>query len=287
MKLVLLALVMGLTACQTFQKPGTPDMPTNSEVPTQESGGTPAVTSPVGTSTQLRLGIILGPGGGRTLAHVGVLKQLHEKKIPVRAVVGLEWGAVIGSIYGQKASHNEAEWQLSKIRDEKFRDQTDIREALKPLSAYLQGARAETSKLPFACPSLNLKKSQVFMLARGRLDQLLPYCASYPPVTSPYDSSISANRDITGAAEYLRSKGVNYILFVNVLSGVPAQDSVPWLELAYDLRKKWVGVDERLDIVIDQKSVRDYKLQTELIQLGFDQSATVVERLAQKSRETP
>jgi hypothetical protein len=67
-----------------------------------------------------------------------------------------------------------------------------------------------------------------------------------------------------------------------VLPGLSIKEPTPWLELAYDLKKKWPGIDERLDIMIDQKSIRDFKLQTDLIQLGFEQSSKAAEKLLQK-----
>lgn len=120
------------------------------------------------------------------------------------------------------------------------------------------------------------------MMARGRLDQLLPFCMAYPPMTESHDLSLAAARELSLAADYLRSRGANYVLFVNVLSGLSIKEPTPWLELAYDLKKKWPGIDERLDIVIDQKSIRDFKLQTDLIQLGFEQSSKAAEKLLQK-----
>src|SRR3989339_124484 len=41
--------------------------------------------------------LVLGGGGARGLAHVGVLKVLKEEGIPVDAVVGASVGALIGA----------------------------------------------------------------------------------------------------------------------------------------------------------------------------------------------
>ncbi|MFN9067033.1 MAG: hypothetical protein ACK5V3_07385 [Bdellovibrionales bacterium] len=145
----------------------------------------------------------------------------------------------------------------------------------------------ESGRLLFYCHSINIKKSQVFFLARGRLDQLLPYCLAYPPVTKVYDWSLAGVREIQRAADFLRSRGANRVILVNVLNGLPLQDPVNWHELAFDMKKKWVGVDHRLDIVIEQKSIRDYKRQTELVQLGYEQSSEMVEMLDKLKQESP
>ncbi len=46
-----------------------------------------------------RIGLALGGGSARGLAHVGVLEWLHEHRIPIDAVAGTSMGAIIGGVY--------------------------------------------------------------------------------------------------------------------------------------------------------------------------------------------
>lgn len=46
-----------------------------------------------------RLGLALGGGGARGLAHIGVLKVFEEHHIPVDMVAGTSIGAVVGATY--------------------------------------------------------------------------------------------------------------------------------------------------------------------------------------------
>jgi len=46
-----------------------------------------------------RLGLALGSGGARGLAHAGVLQALHEAGIPVGMVAGTSMGALVGALY--------------------------------------------------------------------------------------------------------------------------------------------------------------------------------------------
>jgi NTE family protein len=48
-----------------------------------------------------KIGLALGGGGARGLAHVGVLKVLEEERIPVDLIVGTSMGAIIGAMYAQ------------------------------------------------------------------------------------------------------------------------------------------------------------------------------------------
>jgi NTE family protein len=46
-----------------------------------------------------RIGLVLGGGGARGAAHIGVLKALEELRIPIDAVAGTSVGAIIGGMY--------------------------------------------------------------------------------------------------------------------------------------------------------------------------------------------
>ncbi len=46
-----------------------------------------------------KLGIALGGGGARGLAHIGVLKKLEKEKIEISAITGCSMGAVVGTLY--------------------------------------------------------------------------------------------------------------------------------------------------------------------------------------------
>ncbi len=50
---------------------------------------------------QVKIGLALGGGGARGLAHVGVLKALEEEGIPVHAIAGTSMGAIVGGAYAQ------------------------------------------------------------------------------------------------------------------------------------------------------------------------------------------
>ncbi|HLP16385.1 MAG TPA: patatin-like phospholipase family protein [Bacteroidota bacterium] len=53
--------------------------------------------------------LVLGSGGARGLAHIGVIKYLEEKRVPIHAVVGSSIGAIIGGAYasGMRAAEME------------------------------------------------------------------------------------------------------------------------------------------------------------------------------------
>ncbi|MBL3615677.1 patatin-like phospholipase family protein, partial [Bacillus sp. RHFS18] len=52
------------------------------------------------------IGLALGSGGARGIAHLGVLSSLQKHQIPKDMIAGSSMGALVGSFYA--AGHDEA-----------------------------------------------------------------------------------------------------------------------------------------------------------------------------------
>ncbi|HBU69524.1 MAG TPA: esterase [Elusimicrobia bacterium] len=50
-------------------------------------------------SKRPKIALVLGGGGARGLAHIGVLKVLKENNVPIDIIVGTSVGAIVGSLY--------------------------------------------------------------------------------------------------------------------------------------------------------------------------------------------
>ena len=46
-----------------------------------------------------RIGLVLGGGGARGAAHIGVLRELERMRVPIDAIAGTSMGAIIGGLY--------------------------------------------------------------------------------------------------------------------------------------------------------------------------------------------
>ncbi len=62
-----------------------------------------------------RIGLVLGGGGARGLAHIGVLRLLEELRIPVDCVAGTSMGSIIGGLYAAGMNPTEMETALNRI----------------------------------------------------------------------------------------------------------------------------------------------------------------------------
>src|ERR1700748_2510110 len=59
--------------------------------------------------------VVLGGGGARGAAHIGVLKVIEQQHIPVDCVVGTSMGAIVGGMYAAGYSAGEIEGILRSI----------------------------------------------------------------------------------------------------------------------------------------------------------------------------
>ena len=56
-----------------------------------------------------RIGLVLGGGGARGAAHIGVLKELERMQIPIDVIAGTSMGAVVGGLYSTGVTAEELE----------------------------------------------------------------------------------------------------------------------------------------------------------------------------------
>ncbi len=104
-----------------------------------------------------RIGLVLGGGGARGAAHVGVLKVLEELRIPISAIAGTSMGALVGGTYASGVSPQEMERRLTAIDWDKLfvddppRQDWPIRrkeQSLFPTFDFTLGVRAGSLRLP-------------------------------------------------------------------------------------------------------------------------------------------
>src|SRR5512140_1274151 len=62
-----------------------------------------------------KLGVVLGGGGARGLAHIGFLKVLDAEEIPVSFITGSSMGAIIAAAYAAGMSAAAMEDEANKI----------------------------------------------------------------------------------------------------------------------------------------------------------------------------
>jgi len=72
-----------------------------------------------------RVGLALGGGGARGLAHIGVLRVLEKEEIPIDLIAGTSIGALVGGAYASGSSSDELQKKAEEyLNSDEFRSST-------------------------------------------------------------------------------------------------------------------------------------------------------------------
>ena len=66
-------------------------------------------------SDRPRVGLVLGGGGARGAAHIGVLRELERMRIPIDAIAGTSMGAIVGGLYASGMSVDALEMLVAEM----------------------------------------------------------------------------------------------------------------------------------------------------------------------------
>ena len=62
-----------------------------------------------------RIGLVLGGGGARGAAHIGVLRELENLRVPIHAIAGTSMGAIVGGLYASGVTPAELEELIASV----------------------------------------------------------------------------------------------------------------------------------------------------------------------------
>lgn len=139
------------------------------------------------------VGLVLGAGGARGFAHVGVVRALRERGVPIDHVGGTSIGALVGGLVAMGAAPDEMIARgRALIRMRPFGDY-----AL-PITSVLRGRRAEHATralfgelriedlwLPFFCNSCDISLFHDALHTRGSLAEAVLASSALPGVLPP------------------------------------------------------------------------------------------------------
>ncbi len=192
--------------------------------------------------------LVLGGGGARGAAHIGVIKVLEENGLRPDIIVGTSMGAIIGGLYASGVP-------VDKL--EELTEDGSIKKAFKPIPVSLQimkkGAKhlvfwrkktcagfysgeslekfinntigekhnlIENFPIRYAAVAVDLCDAKAYRLEKGDLGRAARASASLPPLFSPVcyegrayaDGGIRSNLPVIPA----REMGADYVIAVNV-----------------------------------------------------------------------
>jgi NTE family protein len=177
-----------------------------------------------------KIGLALGAGGYRGLAHIGVIKALEENNIPIDCLAGSSAGALVGGAYLALGDIKKLEKLFLKL---------DFKQLIGALSDFsiragvLRGDKVisfieenigkhkiENLPKPFAAVTTNLFSGQTSPIMRGNLAAAIRASGSVPlafePVTYKNERYIDGVFSMPVPVSIAKSLGAEKVIAVNL-----------------------------------------------------------------------
>ncbi|AJX31271.1 NTE family protein rssA [Burkholderia oklahomensis] len=237
--------------------------------PTTSGAATPPANPPQPREKPIRIGIALGGGAARGFAHVGVLKALEARGIPVELVAGTSAGSVVGALY---ASGMNA-LQINKLA--LAMDEASISDWATPFRSrgLLQGIALqnfinktlnnrpiEKMTKPLGIVATDLKSGQPILFQRGNTGLAVRASCSVPSVFEPV--RIGDREYVDGGlvspvpASFARKMGADFVIAVDISArpeGSTTQNPIEMLLQTFTIMGQTIKtyeLDKYADVVI-------------------------------------
>ena len=174
-----------------------------------------------------RVGLALGGGLARGMAHVGALAVLSEAGIPIHAVAGTSAGALVGAFYSAGLTMAEIEYVAAKIR---WRDIArpawsrygfvSFAKIEEMVTRLLGDVKFDDLERPFAAVTCDIQTGEEVVLTDGRVAPAVRASSSVPGIVTPrrIDGRLLGDGGIVNnlPASAVRPLGVEYVIGVDI-----------------------------------------------------------------------
>ena len=178
--------------------------------------------------------LVLGSGGARGMAHIGVIQEIEARGYEVVSVSGCSIGAVVGAFYSAKKLDVFYEWAKSlnylnvlRLVDFSFISNGAIRgdKLFSVLSDMLGDIQIEDLEIPYTAVATDLISSKEVWFQRGSLEQAMRASAAIPGLIQPveYDGRLYVDGGVLNPLPIAASVSAHadYIIAVDLCADVP------------------------------------------------------------------
>lgn len=186
-----------------------------------------------------KLGLALGSGGARGIAHIGFLQALEEEGIKADFVTGCSMGAIIGACYCagvpmEKVRDRALSLRLTQIASLNVSPYHSnglfrMTKARKLLEEYIGDKQFSQLQIPFSCVATDLTSGQTVALCEGGVLDAVIASSSIPGVFTP--AEINGQILVDGGilervpSGGLRKMGAEVVVAVDVLGDLMKKDA--------------------------------------------------------------
>ncbi|GAB3545066.1 patatin-like phospholipase family protein [Noviherbaspirillum agri] len=139
--------------------------------------------------------LVLGAGGARGLAHIGVIQWLTENGYTIRSIAGSSMGALVGGIYASGKLSTYAEWALALERMEVLRlldpsfDGAGLFKGdrvIGVLRELIGDGNIENLPIAFTAVAMELESGKEVWLREGKLFDAIRASIAIPLLLTPF-----------------------------------------------------------------------------------------------------
>lgn len=139
------------------------------------------------------IALVLGSGGARGNAHIGVLQVLEDESIKVKAIAGTSFGGIVGAVYAAGYSPREILNQFSQVdQSALFSRNTSESPAIfgntgvyKVLHDMLGERKFNDLRIPFAVTATDIDRGREVILKDGKVIDAILATTAVPGVFPP------------------------------------------------------------------------------------------------------
>ncbi len=175
----------------------------------------------------IKIGVALGGGAFRGLAHIGVLQTLEKYGVFPDIVVGTSMGAMVGGVYSCGVDLNLLERYAYTLNEKELIDLVVPREGfiegrkIELLTRTLTGNRTfEQTVKKFAAVATDLYKGERVVIQEGLLYQAIRASISIPGIFTPYNLNgrLMVDGGVVDRVPYTaaRELGADFVIGVDV-----------------------------------------------------------------------
>lgn len=146
------------------------------------------------TKKRKKIGLVLGSGGFRGFAHIGVIQVLQENNIPIDYIAGSSIGSLVGAYYSLNSDLNKLKEEIVTKQKEKLPTIFDLgfkgglvsgRKFERFLEKMLGRKSFDDCRIPLKIVATDLKGGQELILDQGSLTTAVRASSSVPLVFEP------------------------------------------------------------------------------------------------------
>jgi NTE family protein len=184
------------------------------------------------------LGLALGSGGSRGIAHIGFLQALEDAEIYPDYISGCSMGSVVGAAYSAGLSPEDMRRAALALRFFDLLDITsrpggvlDTRKMRKLLARYIGEKDFSELKIPFTCIAVDMLQQELVEFSSGSVLDAVVASSSIPTVFTPLE--MDGMRLIDGGVlkrvpvEEVKRMGADVVVAVDVLGQKTCKESCP------------------------------------------------------------